>query len=321
MILVTGASGFLGLHLLTELVKYNTPIRAVYNSSVPQYQHNLIKWVQADLLDIFAVTDLFEGVTHVYNCAAIVSFDAQNKTELIKNNISCTQNIVNEALEVGIEKLVHVSSIAALGRAELDKPISEETHWIESKENSTYAQSKYHAEMEVWRGIAEGLNAVIVNPSIILGIGDYTKGSAQLLSNVAKEFPYYTQGENGYVGVQDVVKAMIMLMNSDVSAERFIISEGNYSYKDIFTKMAQHLGVQPPHKFANAMMTEIVWRLDYLKSKLSGKNALITKETARTANSKSNYTNGKFLNQFKNFTYTPIDVVIKEMAQDYLSKS
>lgn len=317
MILVTGGSGFLGLQLLQLLVLREQPIKAVYNSTLPQFQHPLIEWVQADLLDIYAVAALFDGVTHVYNCAAMVSFDSQQKELLIQNNIHCTQHIVNEALERGIEKMVHVSSIASLGRAEVNKSIDEDTFWKESKENSTYAQSKFHAEMEVWRGIAEGLCAVIVNPGIILGEGDYSKGSAQLMTNVAKEFPYYTQGVNGYIDVIDVAKAMILLMDSAVEEERFILSEGNYSYQELFTMMANALDVKPPTKHATPFMTEIVWRMDYLKSKLSGKHALITKETARTARTKCYYNNEKFLNAFPEFTYTPIQQTIVRMAEDF----
>lgn len=317
MILVTGGSGFLGTQLIQQLVQKGFPLRAVYNSTMPKLQHPLVEWVQADLLNIFDVTNIFEGISHVYHCAAIVSFDAANKRQLIEDNKSYTEHVVNEALDRNIEKLVHVSSIASLGRAEVNKLIDEESYWIESKENSTYAQSKYQAEMEVWRGIAEGLNAVIVNPGIILGEGDYTKGSAQLLTNVAKEFPYYTQGVNGYVDVQDVAKAMILLMESDISAERYILNENNYSYKEIFELMAQCLAVKPPTKHASPWMTEMVWRLEYVKAKLSRKNALITKETARTAVTQCYYDNTKFLKVFPDFAYTPMPKTIARMAQDF----
>lgn len=319
MILVTGASGFLGLQLLQALVEQGQPVRAVYNHTSPKFQHELVDWQQADLLDVFDVERIFESVTHVYHCAAIVSFQGSQKTTMIRNNVNVTAHIVNQALEQSITRMVYVSSVAALGRAQLDKYITEETDWTENKNNTTYSKSKYYAEMEVWRGIAEGLNAVIVNPAIILGEGDYAKGSAQLMSNVAKEFPYYTQGVNGWVDVKDVVSAMILLMQSDRSEERFIISAGNYSYKEVFTLMAEKLGVKPPAKHATPLMASIVWRLDYLRSVLSGKNPLITKESAHTAQTKCFYDNAKFLNTFPAFSYTPFEQTIERMAQDFIA--
>jgi dihydroflavonol-4-reductase len=317
LILVTGASGFLGIQLLQLLVKENTPIRAIYNNTLPNFNHPNVSWIKADLLDVFEVEEIYKGITHVYHCAAIVSFDKKQHENMIANNISITANIVNEALEQKIHKLIHVSSIAALGRAELDHPISEETFWTESKNNSAYSKSKYYSEMEVWRGMAEGLNAAIVNPGIILGEGDYSKGSAQLISNVAKEFPYYTEGVNAWVDVYDVARAMQLLMHSDISEQRFILSVGNFSYKQIFDLMADALHVKKPHKNASPFMAEIVWRLDTLRATITRKNALITKESARTAQTKSYYTSDKFLKAFPTFHYTSLEQTISRVAQHY----
>lgn len=317
MILVTGASGFLGLQLLQELLSREEPVRAIYNHTPPQLHHPLIQWEKADLLDIFAVEDIFRDITHVYHCAAIVSFDSSHKEQLIQNNINVTAHIVNQALEQNITKMIYVSSIAAMGRSHTDRFINEDTFWSESKENSTYSKSKYYAEMEVWRGISEGLNAAIVNPAIILGEGDYSKGSAQLLSNVAKEFPYYTEGINGWVDVKDVVKAMVLLMDSELSEERYILSTGNYSYREVFTIMAEKLSVKPPFRHATPLLAAIVWRLDYLRSRLTGKNPLITRESARTAQSRSYYDNAKFLQAFPSFSYTPLGQTIERMVRDF----
>lgn len=321
MILVTGASGFLGLQLLQELIARQKPVRAIYNSTVPQLQHPLIQWEKADLLDIFAVEHIFRDVTHVYHCAAIVSFDSAHKEALIQNNIHVTAHVVNQALEQGIDKMIYVSSIAAMGRSQTAQFIDEETFWTESRENSTYSKSKYYAEMEVWRGIAEGLNAAIVNPAIILGEGDYSRGSAQLMSNVAKEFPYYTEGVNGWVDVKDVARAMVLLMDSDISEERFILSTGNYSYREVFTLMAEKLSVRPPSRHATPFLASIVWRLDYLRSRITGKNPLITRESARTARNRCYYDNSKFLEAFPAFEYTPLSATIERMASDFKDRT
>lgn len=320
MILVTGASGFLGRHLLQALQEQPLPVKALYYSKKPDIHLKNITWQQCNLLDVYEVTAAMQGISHIYHCAGIVSFNPKRKNEIIEHNISITANIVNAALENNVEKLVHVSSVAALGRKE-DKGsallIDEETHFVESKNNSNYAVGKYLAEMEVWRAMAEGLNAVIANPGIILGEGDWDNGSANLMKVVSSEFPWYTSGSNGWVDVKDVTRIMILLMNSNVRDERFIISENNYSYLELFTKMAKALGKKPPQHKASSFATEIVWRVETLKSKLTGKHTSISKETARTAQVKCEYDNTKFLNTFPDFRYKPMEVTIERMAEAF----
>lgn len=321
MILVTGASGFLGKYLLQLLDAQSESVIALYNTNLPKETYKHVTWQKIDLLDINEVVTVVEKVDKIYHCAAIVSFDSKHKEQLIHDNINMTANLVNAAIDAGIERFIYVSSIASLGRAEqANALISEDTHWVESKNNSSYAISKYQAEMEVWRGFAEGLNGAIVNPGIILGAGDFSKGSPQLMKNVAKGFPYYTDGVNGFVDVKDVAKALVLLMNSIITEERFILCEGNYSYKTIFTLMASALQVDPPSKHAKPWMAAIVWRLDYLRSKLTGKNPLITKESARTAQTKNYYQSDKILKFFPSFKYTPIEQTIEEMAKAFQSR-
>jgi dihydroflavonol-4-reductase len=321
LILVTGASGFLGRHLLEALAQQPLPVLGLYNSRAPEIQLPNLTWKQCDLLDPFAIEDCMKGVTHVYNCAAIVSFDPALKTKLIEENVAATSNVVNAALDANVTKLIHVSSVAALGRTlqNGEANIHEETHWEDSKENSAYAESKYLSEMEVWRAMAEGLNAAIVNPGIILGEGDWTKGSARLMQIVYDEFPWFTNGINSWVDVKDVASAMVLLMNSDVSEERFIINGGNFSYKEVFTKMANALNRRPPFKEATPFMTEIVWRAELFKSRLGNKEATITKDSARTAQHKYFYSQDKFINHFPEFQYTPFDDTIQRMAKAFRS--
>ncbi len=322
MILVTGASGFLGKHLLHALSNDGIPVRALYNSTQPEQTLAGVEWMQCNLLDIFEVEAALKDITHVYHCAAIVSFNPKYKNQVIDDNTSATANIVNAALEAKVQKLIHVSSIAALGRNRVEQGvkigIDEETFFEESKNNSAYSQGKFAAEMEVWRGIAEGLNAAIINPGIILGEGNWDVGSARLMKVVYDEFPWFTEGVNGWVDVQDVVKAMLLLMNSDVQEQRFVLTAGNFSYLEIFTKMANALNRKPPHQKASSFATAIVWRVEHLKYLLTGKVASVTKETARTAQLQCYYDNSKFLKAFTDFAYTPIEVTIKRMAQQFL---
>lgn len=324
MILVTGASGFLGQHLLHSLSRNKVPVRALYRNNPPDetlLQLPNVSWMQCDLLDLFAVEDAFQTVTEVYHCAAKVSFETSDHYLIQQENTATTANVVNAALDAGIRKMVFVSSIATLGRGNLGKPLSEQDFWEENRNNSAYARSKYLSEMEVWRGIAEGLHAVIVNPAIILGAGNWEEGSARLMRIADNEFPFFTDGVNGWVSVNDVVTIMMSLMESDIAEERFILCEGNHSYRKIFTLMADALGKKPPHIKAPGWATGLLWRWNAIKKIVTGKQATVTKETTRTAQIKCYYNNEKLLQALPGFRYTPIEKTIEEMANAYKTNS
>jgi len=322
LILITGASGFSGQNLFTYLGNTNPSLSALYNSNKPKVIDGSVVWQHCDLLDVFAVEEAMKGVEQVYHCAAQVGFEPGQRDQLIRNNVQATANVVNAALEAGVKKMIHVSSVAALGRALVtDQPgtqlINEETHWEDHPHNSAYAESKYHSEMEVWRGMAEGLNAAIVNPPVMLGAGDFTKGSAQLMQVVDSEFPWYTRGVNAWVDVRDVVYAMKLLMDSDIHHQRFIISAGNHSYHKVFSLMAEALGKKAPHRLASPFMTELVWRWAALKQGLTGKKSTVTRETARVAQLDCRYDNAKFLTAFPKFDYRSLEETIQDMAHAY----
>lgn len=321
MILVTGASGFLGKHLLEALIPQGLPIKALYNRNQPNFMHPLISWQACDLLDVYAVEDAMKGISHVYHCAAIVSFDKKDRQNVIDQNRAATANVVDEAVNANVTRLVHISSIAALGRpAKVEQLIGEETHWQESENNTAYAIGKYQSEMEVWRGMAEGLNAAILNPGIILGEGNYYEGSAKLFQSAYSEFPWYTEGVNAWVDAKDVAKAALTLMQSDIVEERFVLSAGNYSYKSIFTWMANSLGKKPPHKKASPFMSKVAWALSSIKAALSGKKSILTKETVRTAQAVCNYDNAKFMQHFPSFEYENMENTISRVSKDFLKK-
>lgn len=323
IVLVTGASGFVGSHLTRYLSGKGETVRALYYSHPPADEMKQlpgVSWLRADLLDVFDVEEAMQGVTEVYHCAAIVSFKKEDRQQLMHFNRESTANVVNEAVLQGVRKLVYVSSIAALGRSKADAEITEEVQWEESRHNSVYSESKYLAEMEVWRGEGEGLEAVAVNPGIIIGEGDWETGSATLVKMVYNEFPYYTGGTNGWVDVADVVRAMHELMKSDITGERFILCAGSFSYKEVFTMLAGAMGRKPPYKLAGKFMSGIVWRLSVLKSMITGKPSTITKETARTAQRKVKYNNTKLLTSLPQFAYTPFADSIQRIAKSYLNE-
>jgi dihydroflavonol-4-reductase len=326
MILVTGGTGLVGTRLLFDLAADGKQVRAIKRkpSSLVMLEkifHVLsdraeellakIEWVDGDVQDYLSLEAAFQGVEQVYHCAAVVSFDPKDKPMMMRINVDGTANVVNAALAAGIKKLCFVSSVAALGRAEENIMIDENGDWTDSKENSAYAKSKYAAEREVWRGVAEGLNAVIVNPSIILGPGDPHKSSAKLLATAMKGNPFYTEGVNAFVDVRDVSRAMISLMGSDIVNERFIVNEGNYSYHHIFNLMAEGFGKKPPRIEVKPWMFEILWRLDKFRSLISGTPPLITRETARTSSKRYLYSNEK-IRKALNFEFIPIAESVNE---------
>lgn len=324
MILVTGGTGFLGSHLIRALVAAGKPVRALYRNQPPSRLQDIfhkIEWVQGDILDICELEDAMEGVSQVYHCAAIVSFQAGDKGRIMKINVEGTANVVNAALDAGVKKLLYVSSVAAIGRAKDNGPINEECEWQDSDNNSRYGVSKHLGEMEVWRGIAEGLDAVIVNPAIILGSGFWNDGSGALLKNAYKEFPFYTLGVNGFVDVEDVVKVMMRLMDSEIEGERYILSADNWNYQQLFTTMANALGKKPPHIAVKPWMAEVVWRIEKVKGMITGKHPLVTKETARTAQLKVYYENNKVLQALPGFQFKPLADTIKEIATNFLQEN
>jgi nucleoside-diphosphate-sugar epimerase len=282
-----------------------------------------VVWSQADLLDIYAADEVMEGITEVYNCAAIVSFNPKRKAEILHNNTAITCNVVDAALDAGVRKLVHISSVAALGRTDSAKEITEEAQWEESNINSAYGMSKYSAEMEVWRAIGEGLDAAILNPGIIMGehimASGWGDGSAKLMQVAWDEFPFYTKGINAFVDIADVVNAAVMLMDSPITAERFILSAGNFSYQQIFTYMAEALGRKVPAIHAGPALTGLVWRWEAIKGRIGNTSPTITRETARNAQTKCFYRNNKLTEMLPGFSYTPMQETIKRMSKAYVA--
>ena len=308
MILVTGGAGLVGTELITQLLNAGKQVRAIYNKTPFNHINSAgLELVQCNILDVMALEDAMVGVEQVYHCAALVTFNPKRKQEMYKINIEGTANVVNAALDAGVKKMVYVSSVAALGRIRENEAVNETMNWTEETSNSSYGQSKYLAEMQVWRGIGEGLDAVMVNPVIILGPGNWHGGSSQIFKTVYNEFPWYADGITGFVDVRDVVKAMVSLMNSPISAERFIISAENRSYRDVFNLMAKAFGKKPPHKKVTKALANIIWRLEAVKSYFTGKDPLVTKETASTALAKVNFDNQKLLKYLPDFVYRKIE--------------
>ena len=314
-ILVTGGAGLVGNELLHQLLEQGYQVTAIYNSTPIEITHPNLTIEQCNILDVAKLYDVMQEITCVHHCAAIVSFEEKEKYRLLKINIEGTANVVNACIDAGVKKLIHVSSVSALGRIREGQFINEGMNWTEETSNSIYGKSKYLGEMEVWRGTGEGLEAVSVCPSLILGGDNWDDGSSAVFKSAWNEFKWYTEGGGGFVDVRDVAKIMILLMNSEITNERFILSAENLSYRHVFTSIAKCFNKKPPHKKVTPFMTEIVWRLEALKAALTGKKSLLTKETAQTALTTVQFDNNKILKALPAFQFTPISETIEHTCQ------
>ena len=317
MILVTGGTGQIGSRLLLNLTKNKAyKVRAIYrntqslekirqlfvkHSDSGAAQFDTIEWVQADLSNIPALEKAFEGVTFVFHCAGLISFQPQDFDKLIEVNVQGTANIVNLSIDFGVKKLCYVSSVATLSTLP-HTPIDEENDWNNEDNNTDYAISKHGAEMEVWRGSQEGLPVVIVNPSVVLG-GDFAdRGSGLLYKKVADGLRYYPAGATGFVGVDDVVRAMVQLQFSEVAGERFVLNAENLTYKAILERIAKQLGVKAPTKCVSHQMLRFLARLDGVLSFLHLKKRTLTLASADALGTVTTY-NGEKIKKYIDFNY------------------
>ncbi len=332
MILVTGGTGLLGSHLIFDLVSTGKEVRAIYRneekrdhvSKVFSYYASghsellrRVQWVKADLMDHGAMTEAMAGISQVYHAGAVVSFYPSDHKAMLRVNVEGTADLVDLALERQIEKFIYVSSVATLGRADNNGLSDEETHWKTSRKNSVYSVSKYGAEREVWRGMAEGLNGVIVNPSVILGPGFWGDGNSGFFSLVWEGLKYYTTGMNGFVDVRDVSQTMIRLMESSVSGERFIVSSENRTYQEIFGWIAQCLGKPAPSVNVPPWLSGIAWRAEAIRSLFAGGKPSVTREMAVSASQVYTYSNEK-IKQRLNYTFIPVQQSIRETCEIFL---
>ena len=330
MIFVTGGTGMVGAHLLFDLACRGMKVRAlrrpgsnikkvekIFGFYRAEYQPLLqnIEWVDGDILDKEELCVLLDGVDEIYHAAAMLSFNSGDRELMIHNNRTGTSNMVDLALALHIPKFCHVSSISAIGPSTDGIEANEEHFWHNSHLYSAYAESKYLSEMEVWRAIFQGLNAVIVNPSVIIGPGDWKSGSSMFFPVVWKGLKYYTRGVTGFVDVRDVTKAMQSLMEEKnwdiVKNQRYIISAANIPFHDFFNKIADALQRNRPKFLVGKTLLKLAWRFSLIKSLITGTRPYITRDTAQSAGSLCFYDGSKICRTI-GFNYTPIEVSIRD---------
>jgi nucleoside-diphosphate-sugar epimerase len=313
-ILVTGGTGFLGAHILQALVKAG--YQQVWVAKRPDSPMDLIQhlvedlqFCDADINDLPGLYENVEGKDVIIHAAGFVSFVKSDKELLHKINVDGTANIVNVALEKGIKKFIHISSVASLGRSGKEVLIDESAKWNNSKLNSNYAFSKYRGELEVWRAYHEGLPVVILNPSLILGSGYWNKGTGNIVKQVYRGLPYYPPGINGIVDARDVADMCVLLMESTISGERFLCNGGNIEFKYFFEKIAQNLNVKAPKRKLPGFLKELTWRIFAIGAFFAGNKPTVTKETLRSSFNRTKYDNSKSVKEL-GFKYRAMDETI-----------
>lgn len=307
MDLVTGATGIVGTHLLFELAQRGE-VRAIYRKGTDRdsvgkvFRHYSpdasallarVQWKEADITDMDALSDAMTGVTHVYHTAAVVSFDPKDRGAMGRVNVGGTANVVNAALAAGVKRICHVSSIAAIGRAPAGVERTEATPWEAEEHTSAYALSKYEAELEIYRGIAEGVEAVMVNPCIIIGPGVAGRSSMTLLERLRKGTRFYPPGTNAIVDARDVATCMVQLMEKGGDRERYILVGENLSYKRLFKLITKAFGKPEPNMALQPWMLGIGWRFERIRSLLTGSNPLITRATVASSLLRRSYSSAK----------------------------
>lgn len=297
MHLVTGATGIVGSHVLLECAARG-PVRALYRRDSDRsiveriFRHyradadtllTAVEWFPADLLDVDGMNAAMRDVRHVYHTAAVVSFAPGDAARMHQVNVTGTANVVNAALENQVQRLCHVSSTAAIGTAPEGQPRDESLPWNEDKRDSAYSLSKYAAELEVQRGVAEGLDAVLVNPCVIIGPGQSGRSSMTLVERLRKGTRWYPPGSNAIVDARDVAQCMLALMERGVNGERYLLVGENISYQRLFSLLANAFGNPAPSRPLRPWMLEVGWRLEELRSTLLGSTPFITRATAHSA--------------------------------------
>lgn len=323
MIFITGATGLLGSFLAKEFIRTGHKVKAMKRES-SSFQllgedAEKIIWEEGDLSDITVLEKIIEGVDTIIHSAALVSYQPQDKDRLFEINAQGTANLVNAALNKGIAKFIHISSIAAIGRSKNERCVTESSMWEESPMNSNYGKSKYLAELEVWRAFEEGLNGFIVNPSIILGPGDWNTGSSQLFKYVWKNNLFYSEKEMNYIDVRDVTQIVTCLHSRNITGERFILNAGTTSYKHFFDLVAEKFEKRKPPYKVTKFIGNIAWRFEYLRYKLTGSKPLITKETAGISKSDVIYSNEKIKNLL-NYSFIPFEETVSWTCEQLLQK-
>jgi nucleoside-diphosphate-sugar epimerase len=295
---ITGATGFIGSYLAKKLLQKGHTVFASFRKESSfkfweESQKKQVNWVEVDILDPLGLLNATKTMDVVIHCAAFVSLDSKKKNVLHQINVEATANLVNVCLENHTSQFCFVSSVAALGKPFDEVHVNESCKWEEADSLTAYSVSKYYGEQEVWRGIAEGLNAVIVNPSVVLGVGDWSSSSLRIFEYLSSNPTYYPSGTFNYVDVRDVAEMTTELIEKNSSGERFILNGGHLSFKIFFEMASKVLNTKAPHQEMTPLIAKIGILIDTIHSFLANKPRSITKDTYKATTRKHIFLNEK----------------------------
>lgn len=308
-IFITGGTGLVGSYIVKELLLHGYKPHVLARDpgalGLVEPLASQINIVKGNVIDAALLAEEIPKYDLVIHAAAIVSYAPNRFDEMYQINVEGTRNVVNECIASN-KRLIHISSVAAIGSND-KSVVDEDGKWNDSDIKTYYAKTKYLSELEVWRAIEEGLRATIFNPSVVLGAGDMEKSSTKLFSYVKNKGKYYSAGNINYVDVTDVAKIVVSSISTEnQNGKRYILNAGHISFKDFFEKIAALLQVPAPSTQVNWFTAGLAWRLAYFKYLLTGKEPLITKETAKLSQSSKVYDNTAVLKDF-NFTFKSLD--------------
>lgn len=334
MNLITGATGLIGAHVALQLLQQNKPVTAIKRSDsdtaktkqlfsyyTPDYQElfSRIQWVNADITDIYSLLDVLDGIDTVYHCAGFVSFDGKDRMQMHKVNATGTANMVNACLEKPVKAFCHVSSIATLQNPDISTNIDESVYWKSSPDASDYAISKYNGEREVWRGMEEGLNAVIVNPGLVLGPGFWKQSSGKLVSTCYKGTAFYTNGSSAAISATDTAACMIGLTEKKIFNKRFVLTAHNYTFRDLLSRLHKAFGKKEPSIEAGKVMLRLGLWFDALRSSFTGKERVLTKATMHAGLAKNTFSNAR-VRETLDYRFAPLQETITFVCNTYLKE-
>ncbi len=334
MNLVIGATGIVGSHVVLKLLQNNKPVIACkqptsdlkkveklfsyYNDNAAEL-FSKIKWVDVDVTDVYSIEAALENIKTVYNCSGFVSFEKKDRKKMFLVNETGAANVVNACLHKKIDALCHVSSVATVNNSDYTLPLNESVFWKSSGKESDYAISKYNGEREVWRGIEEGLNAVIVNPGVILSSGFWDQSSSKLFDACYKGNKFYTDGMAPYIAAQDVAACMLQVTDQRLFNNRYILIEENYSFKEILGKIQTHLKKPKPSINAGKTILQLAAFLDAFICIFSGKPRQITKPVIYAGLNKQLFSNTKIKAVFDH-GFIPVNQAIEKVCADFLAE-
>ena len=312
---VTGATGLLGSTLTRSLVESGEDVRIYRRASskldLLEDISRSVEHVVGDLNDTNTLRDAMAGIDRAYHVAGYVAFGGRfDKAQLMRVNVDGTASVVNAALENNVQRLVHTSSMASFGRPErTDGIITEQTEWHRSKANSVYAHSKYLSELEIHRGIAEGLDALIVNPALLFGVGREGENTQRIVDRVRTgRLPAIPSGGTNVVDVLDVSTGMIRAMDQGRTGQRYFLGSENLSWARIIHTLADAFGRRSPKWTLPGPPALALAYASEGWSRLTRSKPLITIENARSLSRFYQYSNRKAVEElgcsFRSFELT-----------------